>query len=206
MPSSARPPGSAGGSRTAEQAASCLESILSGPVAAVGSKPPAETRQAQHTSGQKDVSCSFKSLQIRERRKFLRNTVRRSLSVLYLTLHRGLFQAWPSGGTVSVATVWIAPQRLDLTWPVPRICWGPAAGPAPHPGSHPGGSRGINLHGTERVRLQPGLRPKSRWLLCGSWKQAMFSSRTDKILSGVRDPPPSLLTVLEQAHSSQTVA
>lgn len=34
----------------------------------------------------------------------------------------------------------------------------------------------------------------------------MFSSRTDKILSGAQDPPHSLLTVLEQAHSSQTVA
>lgn len=141
MPSSARPPGSTGGSWTAEQAASCLESILSGSVAAVGSKPPTETRQAQHTSGQEDVSCSFESLQIRERRKFLRNTVRRSLSVLYLTLHRGLFQAWPSGGTVSVATVWIAPQRLDLTCPVPRICWGPAAGPAPPPWEPPWGQQ-----------------------------------------------------------------
>lgn len=107
----------------------------------MGSKPPAETRQAQHTSGQKDVSRSFKSLQIREGRKFLRNTVWWSLSVLYLTLHRGLFQAWPSWGTVSVAAAWIAPRRLDLTWPVPRICRGPAEGPAPPPWEPPRGQQ-----------------------------------------------------------------
>lgn len=34
---------------------------------------------------------------------------------------------------------------------------------------------------------------------------AAWSSRTDKVLSGAQDPFPSLLTVLEQAHSSQSV-
>lgn len=135
----------------------------------MGSEPPAETRQAQQTSGWKDISHSLKSLQIREGRKkgrrCLRNTVLRSPSVLYLTLHCGLLPGLAApvlGGSECC-------RHGDRAEEAGTSGWGPAAPgrvlrPAPSAAS-PGAAPGQNRPGPAGVcgRAAPELTPEVSW-------------------------------------------